>query len=192
MVRGKSTKFQKYFWKKQPYTPWSYDHRVDLPNDPFLDSLTNKEKEKFDKDMRKIWMEKMTKRSPTKKEKEGVWYMVLEGTNRIGVEGTNVAIGPEGLALKVALYQDCKVFENARDMEYSLEELGRTNYQQGWSNKGCWFDNLEAAKNFIQMARSEEGVHWNWPRDIPVIWKRGPITQQDIENFAGFEEYADV
>jgi len=143
-------KFQKYFWKMQLYPNRGYDHRVDLPNDPFLDSLTNEEKEKFDKDTNKIWMEKTY-------HEEDPWYMVLEGTNRMGVEGTNTAIGPNGLALKIALYQDKETFENARDEEYSLEELQRTNYQQGWSNKGGWFDNLEAAKNYIQMARDEEG-----------------------------------
>ena len=150
LVAGKTTKFQKYFWKMQLHPNRGYDHRLDLPNDPFLDSLTNEEKEKFDKDTNKIWMEKTY-------HEEDPWYMVLEGTNRMGVEGTNTAIGPNGLALKIALYQDKETFENARDMEYSPEELQRTNNQQGWSNKGGWFDNLEAAKNYIQMARDEEG-----------------------------------
>jgi hypothetical protein len=29
-------------------------------------------------------------------------------------------------------------------------------------------------------------VHWDWPTEIPVIWKKGPLTQSDIGNFPGW------
>ena len=37
---------------------------------------------------------------------------------------------------------------------------------------------------WIMNMEDEEGFHWDWPKEIPVIWKKGPLT----ENFPGFEE----
>ena len=33
------------------------------------------------------------------------------------------------------------------------------------------------------MARDEEGVQFGWPQEIPVWWKTGPFTQNEIEDF---------
>ena len=84
-----------------------------------------------------------------------------------------------------SLYQDYGVFEKVRDEEFK-DGAG------GWSFKACQFEDLATAKNYIQMAREEEGVHWEWPKEIPVIWKKGPITQKDIETFPGWEELEEV
>ena len=42
------------------------------------------------------------------------------------------------------------------------------------------------------MARKEEGVHWEWPKEIPVIWKKGPMTEKDIATFPGWAELEDL
>ncbi len=159
-----STEFQKYFGKKQAWMYIGYDHAVDLKNDDFLNSLGIEEKKEFDEEMKKIWR----KNAPLQ-HKEDVWFMILEGRNRNGQK-------------KVALYQDEQVFKKARE-----EYFDPNDPNCGWSSKACWFDDLASAKNYIQMARDEEGVHWDWPNEIPVIWKKGPLTQSDIENFPGFE-----
>ena len=86
---------------------------------------------------------------------------------------------------KVGLYQDEQVFKKARDEDLDRDEEFWAN--NGWSWKGCWFDDLASAKNYIQMTRDEGGVHWDWPKEIPVIWKKGPLTQSDIENFPGYQ-----
>jgi hypothetical protein len=154
-----STKFQKYFGKKLAWMYIGYDHKVDLKNDAFLNSLGKEEKKEFDEEMKKIW----AKNKPLQ-HKEDVWYMILEGMKK----------GEK----KVGLYQDEQVFKDARDAEFIAG--------MSWSSKGCWFDNLASAKSYIQMARDEEGVHWDWPKEIPVIWKRAPLTESDISNFPGW------
>ena len=153
-----STEFQKYFWKNQPYMFRGYDHKVDMKNDKFLNSLGKEEKKKYDKEMMKIWATKV-------KHKEDSWFMILE------------AVGAK--KKKFGLYQDKAVFTEVRDHGLDIE-------RGIWSLKGCWFDDLEAAKNYIQMARDEEGVHWDWPQEIPVFWKNGPVSKNDIETFPGF------
>ena len=35
------------------------------------------------------------------------------------------------------------------------------------------------------MARKEEGVHWEWSEEIPVIWKKGPMTEKDVARLGG-------
>ena len=107
--------------------------------------------------MRKIW----AKNKPLQ-HKEDRWYMILEGENQNGEK-------------KVGLYQDEAVFKRDRDVVFSAGA--------GWSSKGCWFDDLESAKNYIQMARDEEGVHWGSPEQIPLIWKKGPLTQIQTYTF---------
>ena len=82
----------------------------------------------------------------------------------------------DGGKKKVRLYQDCAVFKSIRNADYKVD--GRN-----WNLKGVWFPDLEAAQNYIQMARHEEGVHWSWPQEIPVWWKTGPFTQKEIEDF---------
>ena len=49
-----TTKFQKYFGKKQAYMYIGYNHKVDLKNDEFLNSLGKSKKEEFNKEMMKI------------------------------------------------------------------------------------------------------------------------------------------
>jgi len=162
-----TTEFQKYFGKKQAWMYIGYNHGVDLKNDDFLNSLGQEEKKGFDEEMKKIW----AKRAPLL-HKEDMWYMILEGVKN----------GEK----KVGLYQDEHVFKKARDEDF----IANTKAHEegwGWSLKGCWFEDLASAKNYIQMARDEEGVHWGWPKKIPVIWKKGPLTQNDIENFPGFQ-----
>ena len=155
-----STEFQKYFGKKQAYMYIGYDHKVDLKNDESLNSLGKEEKKEFDEEMKNIWA-----KNKLLQHKEDVWYMILEGKNQNGEK-------------KVGLYQDEEVFKKARDADFIAGA--------GWSSKGCWFEDLASAKSYIQMTRDEEGVHWDWPKQIPVIWKKGPLTQNDIENFPGF------
>ena len=148
-----STKFQKYVGKKEPYPYIGYNHKVDVKNDEFFNSLGKEEKKEFDEEMKKIWATKL-------KHKEDVWYMILAGEN----------------GKKASLYQDYYVFKAARDAPLPMN----------WSWKGCMFDDLASAKNYIQMTRDEEGVHWEWPKEIPVIWKKGPLTHNDVENFPGW------
>ena len=156
-----STEFQKYFGKKQAWMYVGYDHKKDLKNDEFLNSLGREKKKEFDEEIKKIWAKNAHLRH-----KEDFWYMILEGRNRHGKK-------------MVGLYQDYDVFENIRDEDFHAGI--------DWSLKGCKFDNLASAKNYIQMARDEEGVHWDWPGSIPVIWKNGPLTKSDIENFPDFQ-----
>jgi len=165
MNKNTSVKFQKYFGKKQPHFYIGYDHQVDLKNDEFLNSLTKKEKEVFDEEMKKIWKEKMH-------HKEDVWYMVLEGKKQTGES-------------KVKIYQDGEVFLAARDEEFLVDP---TKY---WSSKGCWFEDLASAKNYVQMAREEEGLHFDWPKQIPVVWKKGQLTKNDVEDFPGWVRLAE-
>ena len=144
-----------------------YDHKVDIKNDDFLNSMTREEQQKFDEAMMKMW----TQRHATPKHKGDQWYMILEGQ----------------MGRKVALYQDHEEFVKVRDEHYKApgSEL-LPEGKKGWSWKACHFEDLAAAKNYIQMAREEEGRHWQWPDIIPVYWKKGPITQMDCENFPGF------
>jgi hypothetical protein len=155
-----STEFQKYFWKQQPVMYIGYDHKVGLKNDEFLNSLGKEEKKGFDEEVKKIWREKASLMHP---EDLIYWYMILEGT-RNGEK-------------QVKLYQDQDVFEKVRD----------EGHPPAWSLKACYFEDLDTAKNYIQMARDEEGVHWDWPKEIPVIWKKGPLTKIDLENLPGFQ-----
>ena len=133
-----------------------YDHTVDLQDDEFLNSLTREEKNKFDEEMKKDWTAR------TMHHKEDTWYMIMEGRT------------PTGQSM-VSLYQDRQVFERNRDARFNSTP-------QQWSWKACYFENLEAAKQYIQMSRDEEGIHFNWPGAIPVIWKKGPISHNDISN----------
>jgi hypothetical protein len=154
--------FQKYFGKKQAWMYIGYDHTVDLQDDEFLNSLGREEKKKFDEEMKKIWA------APRLQHEEDMWYMILEGQT------------PAGTSL-VKLYQDKQVFKRDRDAGLNLDAN-----PPRWSQKACYFEDLAAAKNYIQMARDEEGAHFVWPQDIPVIWKKGPISHNDIENFPGW------
>ena len=51
---------------------------------------------------------------------------------------------------------------------------------------------LSRSRSLIQMARKEEGVHWEWPKEIPVIWKKGPMTEKDIATFPGWAELEEL
>ena len=86
---------------------------------------------------------------------------------------------------KVALYQDEAVFKAVRDEDFTGD--GGT-----WSSKAGYFENLESAKNYIQCARDEEGVHFAWPAKIPVIWKKGDLTTIDVSTFTGWEEVPEI
>ena len=163
-------KFQKYFGKKQAFMYKGYKHAVDI-TDPFLNSLSKEEKARFDSEMKKIWKQKQ---SDSLQHPEDVWYLILEGKRHSNGES------------KVMLYQDEQVFRQARDENYKTTANGTV---LDWSNKACWFNDLESAKNYMQMARDEEGHHWNWPETIPVIWKNGPITRNDIAHFEGWAPY---
>jgi len=160
-----STKFQKYFGKNQAYMyNKGYNYAVDLKNDAFLDSLTFEEKKGFDEEMKKIWAKNAALPLEEDSWKQH-WFMILEGRNQNGWS-------------KVALFQDRDFFMKACESE---------DQTTGWSSKACWFEDLETAKNYIQMARDEEGDHWDWPAEIPVFWKTGPL-----DDFPGFEEWKDV
>ena len=151
-----SKEFQKYCGKKSAFMYKGYDHTVDLQDDEFLNSLTREEKNKFDEEMKKDWTAR------TMHHKEDTWYMIMEGQT------------PTGQSM-VSLYQDRQVFERNRDARFNSTP-------QQWSWKACYFENLEAAKQYIQMSRDEEGIHFDWPGAIPVIWKKGPISHNDISN----------
>ena len=92
---------------------------------------------------------------------EDVWYMLVEK--------------------EVGLYQDSDVFKSIRDANYKADG-------KNWSIKGVRFDSLAAAKNYVQMARDEEGEWWGWPKVIPVYWRTGPLTRNNIEEVPGFQE----
>ena len=150
-------RFLKYFAKQQAEMYIGYDHGVDMKKDSFLESLSAEEEKKFRKKMVKIWQSEDKYRGTS-----FAWYMILEGKKADGES-------------KVKLFQDKDVFMNERDEEF--------NTKWGWSHKGCWFRDLEDAKNYIQMARDEEGVHWEWPQDIPVVWKKGPLNECDMDTW---------
>ena len=82
---NKSTRFQKYFGKKQPYMYKGYNHKVDLKNDDFLNTLGKEERKKFDEEKVKKWQ------SATPTHREDRWYMILEGQN-----GQKVALYSHG------------------------------------------------------------------------------------------------
>ena len=140
--------FQKFFAKKQAYMYSYYNSVLDLPNDPFLASLSAECKKKFHEEMMKIWKENGAKYT----KKNDAWYMILEGETTRGES-------------QVKLIQDYELFKQTRDAAY----LKGT----GYSRKGCWFHDLQDAQTYIQMSRDEEGVHWRWPKEIPVCWKKG-------------------
>ena len=157
-----SVKFQKFYGKQQAEMYIGYDHKVRMKNDAFLESLSAAEKNQFLEEMKNIW----TTNRPKYHQHYEKWYMILEGTKANGES-------------RVKLFQDYDVFVKERDEEF----------QKGtWSQKGCWFHDLEDAKNYIQMARDEEGEHWQWPQTIPVIWNKGPLTTSDMETWGDFEE----
>ena len=158
-----STKFQKYLGKKSPYYYKGFNHRVDPKTDTFLDGLRKEEKEKFDEECDKYWAKK--KEDCRLYHKEDRWYMIL-ASNEVDMTWT-------GGKTKVALYQDYDDFERVRDEEFEREGAK-------WSYKGAWFDSLSDARNYIQMARDEEGAYWEWPRKIPVYWREGPLTESDL------------
>ena len=168
LVLDKSTDQQKYFGKKQVSQYHGYNHAVDLKNDPWLNNLGREDKTKFQEEMMKEW-----KKSNVQWVSEENWYMVMEGQD----------------GRQVKLYQDKDVFQKARDAPYKKDAI--SGEAVAWSYKGGSFPNLHAAKLYIQMARDEEGRHWKWPEEIPVIWKNGPLTRADIETFPGFEEFYD-
>ena len=95
------------------------------------------------------------------KNQEDFWYMLVEK--------------------EVGLYQDRDVFQSIRDANYKGDG-------KNWSRKGVWFDSLAGAKNYVQMARDEEGTWWAWPQVIPVYWMTGPLTRNNIEEVPGFKE----
>ena len=166
LKRCYTTDFQKYFGKMgEPYMFKGYNHKVDMKNDPFLNSLGKEVKNKYHEEMTKIWAKKAALKH---NHREDMWYMILEAG---GVKKA-----------RFGLYQDKIVFEEVRDRDLDIP-------RGIWSLKGCYFDDLEAAKNFIQMARDEEGVHFDWPQEIPVYWKNGPVSKNDIETFPGFEGF---
>ena len=92
---------------------------------------------------------------------EDFWYMLVEK--------------------EVGLYQDRDVFKSIRDANYKGDG-------KNWSLKGVRFDSLAGAKNYVQMARDEEGEWWAWPQVIPVYWMTGPLTRNNIEEVPGFKE----
>jgi hypothetical protein len=160
-----SVKFQKWFAKKQPEFYIGFDHKKNMKNDPFLDGLTKEEKKYFQSEMAKIWKKNRAKYH----QKDDMWYMIVEGQR------------PHGTSA-VGLFQEEAVFKAVRD-----EEFNRTGGRE-WSLKGCWFHDLEDAKNYIQMARDEEGVAYAWPETIRVLWKKGPLTKSDEETWGDMEE----
>ena len=155
-----TTNFMKYFGKKQAFFYKGYNHALDIKYDRFLDSLTQKEKKEFKDRMDKIWEEDAL----LQHDHEDTWYLILEGKDEQGLS-------------KVALYQDEDIFKKARDATYVPTA------PNCWSSKACWFHDLTAAKNYIQMCRDEEGIHWDWPEEIPVIYKKGPLTMHDAGNY---------
>ena len=86
----------------------------------------------------------------------------------------------------MGLYQDRAYFEKIRDETFKKKEDGSS----GWSAKAGYFYSLQDAKAYIQMSRDEEGRHFGWPQVIPIVWRKGELTQDDIETFPDFEEHA--
>ena len=156
-----TTKFMKYLGKNQAFFYNGYDWGVDMKTDSFLDSLTWKEKKEFKEKTDKIW-------DNLQYDNDTSWYLILEGKDEHGKS-------------KVALYQDEDEFKKVRDAEYDPTT------PNCFSSKACWFFDLTAAKQYIQMCRDEEGIHWDWPDTIPVIYThKGPLTMRDVGNFPGW------
>ena len=164
-VGSNTNEFQKYCGKKLciPIKKYdgteSYDPQVDLKNDEFLSSL-GKEKKKFDVKMKKDWEKKVVNRPRM----DQAWYMIVQ----------------DGGKEKVGLYQDYAVFESIHNADYIVKSIHNADYIAKMSLKGVRFTDLEAAKTYIQMARDEEGVHWGWPQEIPVLWKTVVCTVEDV------------
>ena len=76
---SESTAFQKYFRKMQMYPYIGYNHQVDMPSDPFLDSLSQEQKKQFYKKMKEIWKQQEDDVWP----KEDHWYMIMEGPEKV-------------------------------------------------------------------------------------------------------------
>ena len=92
------------------------------------------------------------------------------------------------LVAESALYQDQQVYRRHRDEKFTVP----AGASRGWSYKGGWFHDLASAKNYIQMSRDEEGNHFGWPQTIPVYWKKGDLTFDDVVSFPGWEEVAEI
>jgi len=165
--------FQKYYQKKQEWPYVGFDHRVKMKNDRFLESIGVEEKQKYDERMRQMWKD-------MNYNEEDAFFMIQEGT-KLQEDGT--------VKSKVALYQDKDEFERARDESFDGQLLEATNHERGWSVKGTMFYDLQSAKNYVQSAREEEGVHWNWPGTIPVYWKKGPLSHADVEKLPAWKMY---
>ena len=45
---------------------------------------------------------------------------------------------------------------------------------------------------FLALARKEECVHWEWPKEIAVIWRKGSMTGKDIATFPGWAELEEL
>ena len=150
-----ANEFQKYCGKKHCLPIKKYDgtESYDLQVDLNNDEFLSS----LGKEKKKKFDIKMKtdweKRVKMKKDR---WYMIVQ----------------DGGKNKVGLYQDYAVFKSIRKVDGS-----------NWELKGVWFPDLAAAQNYIQVARDEEGVHWSWPQEIPVWWKTGPFTQNEIEDF---------
>ena len=158
-----TTEFQKYMGKFEAYPYVYHKWSEDMKDDAFLRGLGWEKKQIFKKELENIWAQN----SSTPKE---FWYMIVQ-------DGGNKEVG---------LYQDYEVFTSIRDQNY--QKGARNRGARDWSLKAVWFDNLKAAKNYVQMARDEEGQHFGWPKQIPVIWKKGPLGQSDIDEVPGFAE----
>ena len=150
---------KKYIVKNSQWNYAGYDHKMDF-EDPFLNGITKGMKKKYDEER---W--ELEQRMKTFRHKEDTWYMIVQGKKNGKTQ--------------VAMYQDKEEFEAKRDEPFKVI-LG----VQHWSYKGVSFDNLQDAKEYVQMARDEEGQEYNWPSTIIVNWKKGKFTATDNDQWA--------
>ena len=155
---------RKYFVKNSPWNYVGYDHKMDF-EDPFLNGITKGMKKKYDDERCEI-----EQRMKTFRHTEDMWYMIVQGKKNGKTQ--------------VGLYQDKEEFEAKREEPFVVID----GVVQEWSFKGACFDNLQDAKEYVQMARDEEGQEWMWPSTIPVNWKKGKFTAADNYQWKNVEE----
>ena len=142
---------QKFIGKQSPVIFNYYDHSKDMKNDPFRSALSAKELKKLEAMVLTNW-----ENNVSSYDGNNSWFFVMEGED---VDGNSA----------VSLWQDREEFEKKRDEFYDKDT------KTGYSHKAAMFYSLEDAQLYIQMARDEEGTHYDWGEEVEVYWQKGPF-----------------
>ena len=167
MSMAESFTQQKYIAKHAPTYLRGYDHKLDMKNDAFLHKC---EEEGL---MKKLDVLVNEGRSARVYKPSMAWYMVMEGsfTEEEG-GGSCVSLAQEEIVHTTIREETFKTHYDTKKQEWVVD---------AWSRKAAWFYTLADAKKYVQMARDEEGVHFQWPKEIPVFWQPGPFTEEEEE-----------